>query len=70
MAVKKKPAKPIAGQAKETGTVLHGKAVKYMSVVRGQNPFICPTCKRELYKGIIYEYNNICYCKRNCFPKG
>lgn len=65
----KKPAKPIAGQSRDTSKLLPGKAVMYLSPVRGSNPFVCPTCNRELYKGIVYEHNNVMYCKRNCIPK-
>ena len=65
----KKPAKPIAGQNRDTSKLLLGKAVKYMSLDRGVNPFICPKCSRGLYKGIVYEQDNVMYCTRNCIPK-
>ena len=64
----KKPAKVNAGTQKEKAKVLSGKAVKYISLVRGANPFVCPTCNRNLFKGIVYEHENKMYCKRHCIP--
>jgi hypothetical protein len=64
----KKPAKVNSGTQKEKVKVLPGKAVKYFSLVKGVNPFVCPTCDRNLFKGIIYEHENNMYCKRSCIP--
>lgn len=68
MATKKKPAKPIAGQSKDKGKDLPGKAVLYMVPAKGATLFECPTCHRTLAKGIVYEMNNSMYCKRGCIP--
>lgn len=67
--VGKKPAKVNAGTVKEKVKELPGKAVKYFSPARGQNPFICPVCSRNLYKGIVYDHNSMMYCSRGCIPK-
>lgn len=64
----KKPAKPMAGQGKENSKVLPGKAIKFFGSIYAE-PFKCPTCSRELIKGIIYEEGNAMYCTRNCIPK-
>lgn len=64
----KKPAKPIAGQSRDTSKLLPGKAVKYYGS-KGAQAFICPTCSRELIKGIIYEDGSASYCSRICIPK-
>jgi hypothetical protein len=64
----KKPAKVNSGTQKEKVKVLPGKAVKYFSLVKGLNPFVCPTCDRNLFKGIIYEHESNMYCKRSCIP--
>lgn len=65
----KKPAKPIAGAGKEKEKVLPGKAVMYMIAMKGHGLFECPTCNRNLAKGIVYEHNNVMYCKRGCIPQ-
>lgn len=62
----KKPAKVNSTNKKEK-VDLPGKAVMYMGV-RGKE-FNCPTCKRSLIKGIIYEQGQEAYCKRGCLPK-
>lgn len=64
----KKPAKPIAGQSKDLSKVLPGKAVKYFGSKTAQ-AFVCPTCSKQLIKGIIYEENSSSYCSRVCIPK-
>lgn len=63
----KKPAKPIAGQSRDKGPRLPGKAVKYFGVTN-EVVFVCPTCNRTLSKGIIYEVGTELYCKRGCIP--
>ena len=63
----KKPAKPIAGQNRDKGPQLPGKAVKFFGAANTA-PFVCPTCSRELTKGIVYEDNSKMYCKRGCIP--
>lgn len=68
MATKKKPAKPIAGQSKDMTKTLLGKAVMYFGS-KNAEPFTCPTCKRSLTKGIVYEEGSNAYCTRNCIPK-
>jgi len=61
----KKPAKRnVSSSVKEIKIELPGKAVKYVGM-KGVN-FECPTCKRTLIKGIIWEHNNSAYCTRNC----
>ena len=64
----KKPAKPIAGQSRDTSKLLPGKAVMYMAPTKNAALFECPTCSRTLAKGIVYEENNIFYCRRGCIP--
>jgi hypothetical protein len=63
----KKPAKVNSSNKKEK-VELPGKAVKYMGSKDSQ-AFSCPTCKRELIKGIIYEHKSSAYCTRGCIPK-
>jgi hypothetical protein len=65
----KKPAKVNSATQKEKVPATYGKAVKYLSLIRGCNPFVCPTCNRNLFKGIIYEHDSKTYCKRTCIPK-
>lgn len=63
----KKPAKVNASNKKEV-IVLPGKALLYFGSKDAQ-PFSCPTCKRSLIKGIIYEHTDgSSYCKRGCIP--
>ena len=64
----KKPAKPIAGQNRDKGPQLPGKAVKYFGAANAA-PFVCPTCNRSLTKGIVYEVGTNMYCNRVCIPK-
>lgn len=66
MMASKKPAKPIAGQSREKQPELPGKAVKYIVPANSGVSFECPTCKRSLSRGIIYEYEGNLYCKRGC----
>lgn len=63
----KKPAKVNAGTQKEKVKVLPGKALMYFGS-KDAKPFVCPTCSRQLIKGIVYEENNSAYCTRNCIP--
>jgi hypothetical protein len=65
----KKPAKPIAGQSRDTSKLLPGKPTKYIAPIKGQNAFVCPTCNRELYRGIIFEHESKYFCTRKCIPK-
>lgn len=65
----KKPAKPIAGQSRDTSKLLPGKPVMYFAPTKNAALFECPVCKRTLAKGIIYEENSTFYCKRSCIPK-
>lgn len=64
----KKPAKVNSSNKKETVIVL-GKAVLYKGS-KDAKGFECPTCKRSLIKGIIYEHTDAnAYCSRRCIPK-
>jgi hypothetical protein len=63
----KKPAKRNITNAPEKVKEVLGKAVMYIGL-KGAEPFHCPTCKRQLIKGIVYEYNSNSYCKRTCIP--
>ena len=63
----KKPAKVNSSNKKDKSD-LPGKAVMYMGS-KDAKSFNCPTCKRSLIKGIIYEHEGSSYCKRGCFPK-
>lgn len=62
----KKPAKVNSSNKKEI-VILPGKAIYYMGLMT--EGFTCPTCKRTLIKGIIYEHEGAHYCKRACMPK-
>ncbi len=62
----KKPAKPIAGQAK--APQLPGKAVMYFGSSNAE-PFVCHSCGASFIKGIYYEEANKGYCRRICIPK-
>ncbi len=64
----KKPAKKNITNTVVKEAVLPGKAVKYFGS-KNSKPFICPTCAKQLIKGIIYEENNSSYCSRICIPK-
>ena len=46
---------------------LPGKAVLYYGTPGKE--FECPTCKRQLIKGIIYEQGSEAFCCRGCIPK-
>jgi len=64
----KKPAKRnVSNNQKEAKVELPGKALKYIGM-KGVN-FTCPTCKRSLVKGIIWEHEGSTYCQRGCIPK-
>ena len=64
----KKPAKVNASN-KKIKSDLPGKAVLYFGSKDAQS-FECPTCKKKLIKGIIYEHtDNVLYCCRGCLPK-
>lgn len=63
----KKPAKVNASNKKEV-VILPGKAVYYMGS-KNAKAFTCPTCSRNLLKGIIYEHQSSAYCSRGCLPK-
>lgn len=41
-----------------------GKPVLYVGL-KGVS-FTCPTCNRNLQRGIVYEYNNENFCSRSC----
>lgn len=60
----KKPAKRNITTVKEVKKELPGKAIMYYGV--SERPFICPSCKKSLVKGIIYEDNGSTYCCRSC----
>jgi hypothetical protein len=62
----KKPAKRNITNVKEVKKELLGKAVLYYGVP--ERPFVCPSCKKTLIKGIIYEDSNASYCSRVCIP--
>jgi len=62
----KKPAKRNVTTTKEVKKELPGKAIMYYGVP--DKPFVCPSCKRSLVKGIVYEDNSSMYCCRTCIP--
>jgi len=64
----KKPAKPIAGQNRDKGPKLLGKAALFYGS-KGANPFVCAMCNKSFIRGIFYEENNLGYCTRRCIPK-
>ena len=63
----KKPAKVNSSNKKEK-TQLPGKALMYIAP-KGAQAYVCPTCKRSLTKGIIYEVDSQSFCNRRCIPK-
>ena len=62
----KKPAK-VSSSSKEKKNDLPGKAIYYMGLKT--EGFTCPTCNKNLIKGIIYEDGSAMYCCRGCIPK-
>ena len=63
----KKPAKRNVTNVKEVKKELPGKAVMYHGLLTAG--FTCPTCNRQLIKGIIYEQGSEAFCSRSCIPK-
>jgi len=65
---KNKPAKRNVTNTIVKKIEVPGKAIKISGVL---GSFVeCPTCKRQIKKGIMYEHTdkNI-YCTKNCIPK-
>ncbi len=62
----KKPAKRNITTVKEVKKELPGKAIMYYGVA--ERPFICPSCSKNVVKGIVYEDNSSMYCCRGCIP--
>jgi hypothetical protein len=62
----KKPNKVNSGTATKEAERL-GKATMYIGYKTAG--FTCPTCNRNLIKGIIYEHNSEMYCSRGCIAK-
>lgn len=61
----KKPAKRnITNTATITKVELLGKAILFFGS-KGLS-YTCPTCKRTLQKGMLYEHGNERYCSRRC----
>lgn len=65
----KKPAKTNFSNQKTKEAQLPGSAIMFMAMDQNQK-FQCPTCKRTLMRGIVYDYQGTMFCKRNCIPKG
>jgi hypothetical protein len=64
----KKPAKRnVSTPVKEAVKQLPGKAVLYIGSTL--KLFKCPTCSREVKKGIVWEEGSASYCTRTCIPK-
>ena len=63
----KKPAK-VNSVNKIKQAIQLGKATLYISS-GGDTYHICPSCGKKTGKGIIYEHQDLLYCKRNCIPK-
>jgi len=64
----KKPAKRnVSTPVKEAVKQLPGKAVLYIG--SSLKLFKCPTCSRQLKKGIVWEEGSTAYCTRSCIPK-
>lgn len=64
----KKPAKKNISNTPEKAKPIPGKAVKYFGA-KNASPFVCPTCRKSLSKGILYEENSTLFCSRICIPK-
>lgn len=63
----KKPAKVNSGnKLKEIDRP--GKATLYVAGFKAERN-ICPNCKKETRKGIVYEDQNILYCSRGCIAR-
>jgi hypothetical protein len=45
-----------------------GKATLYVAGFKAERN-ICPNCKKETRKGIVYEDQNILYCSRGCIAR-
>jgi hypothetical protein len=64
MAAGKKPAKKNFSNTVEKKAEAIGKPVYYLGL--GNKSFTCPTCNRNVRKGIVYEHSNRTFCKRGC----
>lgn len=64
MAASKKPAKKNFSNTVDKGPDIIGKAIYYLGL--GNKKFNCPTCNRDVRKGILYEHSNKIFCKRGC----
>ncbi len=67
MAGKKPAKKNVSTPVKEAIKQLPGKAVLYIG--SSLKLFKCPTCSRQLKKGIVWEEGSTAYCTRTCIPK-
>jgi len=67
MAGKKPAKKNVSTPVKEAVKQLPGKAVLYIG--SSLKLFKCPTCSRQLKKGIVWEEGSTAYCTRSCIPK-
>lgn len=62
--VSKKPAKKNFSNTLEKAPEVLGKPIYYLGL--GDKSFNCPTCNRNVGKGILYEHSGKIYCKRIC----
>ena len=62
----KKPAK-INSNNKVKESERLGKATMYIGYKTAG--FTCPTCNKNIIKGIIYEHNSALYCSRYCISE-
>lgn len=64
----KKPAKVNSGN-KIKQDDRPGKATLYVAGFKAERN-ICPNCKKETRKGIVYEHQGSLYCSRGCVAIG
>ena len=64
----KKPAKVNSGN-KIKQDDRPGKATLYVAGFKAERN-ICPNCKKETRKGIVYEHQGSLYCSRGCVATG
>lgn len=65
----KKPAKPMAGQAKQAvlDPAIYGTQIKYYGM-KGASAK-CPSCGKETIKGMVRLKNDLFYCSLACASK-
>jgi hypothetical protein len=62
----KKPAKPMAGQSRQTvqDPAVYGSIVKFIGTKA--SPCICGACKRSIVRGIVRAKGDSFFCSATC----